>query len=255
MMGKSISAAVLVGALAVAVWAQAPAGAKPGEKAKGNPTPAASTKPAEKAKTSPASASNAKPAPQGSTAKPTMAPGSKAAPVTPALAKSPAGTAAKPPAKPVAAALKSAVKSPVQKAKAAAPKKTVAKVAAKPAEPEAPEDVADFRSVTAQGRRDPFHSVLQNRNQGHPDCTTGKKCLVADEIQLRGVVKAPQGMLAVVETTQNKTYFLREKDPIYNGQVLRITGDSVVFRETVRDRAGRAHTREVVKRIPGGKPA
>lgn len=47
----------------------------------------------------------------------------------------------------------------------------------------------------------------------------------------------------------NKAYFLRENDPVFNGYVVKITGDSVVFQETVQDKLGKSFTREVVKRI------
>ena len=75
-----------------------------------------------------------------------------------------------------------------------------------------------------------------------------------EEVLLRGVVKTTSGFLALVVNNQNKTYFLREEDPVFNGKVLRITPDSVVFRQTAIDRAGRPHSTEVVKRIPGTKP-
>jgi Tfp pilus assembly protein PilP len=72
---------------------------------------------------------------------------------------------------------------------------------------------------------------------------------------LKGVVKGPDGMLAVVENQQRRSYFLRENDPVFNGQVVRITADSIVFREKVLDKLGHEQTREVVKRISGGRPA
>ena len=46
---------------------------------------------------------------------------------------------------------------------------------------------------------------------------------------LRGIVRSQGGMIAVVENPQHKTYFLREKDPIFNGFVTRITGDDVTI--------------------------
>jgi hypothetical protein len=37
----------------------------------------------------------------------------------------------------------------------------------------------------------------------------------------------------------NKAYFLRENDPVFNGYVMKITGDSIVFQETLQDRLGK----------------
>lgn len=97
------------------------------------------------------------------------------------------------------------------------------------------------------GKRDPFFSpVVQQNGSG---CSTGKKCLEIGNINLRGVVKSDSGFIAVVTNNLNKAYFLRENDPVFNGYVVKITGDSVVFQETVEDKLGKPFTREVVKRI------
>ena len=63
------------------------------------------------------------------------------------------------------------------------------------------------------------------------------------------MVKSETGMIAVVVNSMNKAYFLKENDPVFNGYVLRITGDSVVFKETYQDRLGKELTREVVKKL------
>jgi hypothetical protein len=47
----------------------------------------------------------------------------------------------------------------------------------------------------------------------------------------------------------NKAYFLRENDPVFNGYVVKITGDSIVFKETLQDKLGKSFTREVIKKI------
>jgi len=97
------------------------------------------------------------------------------------------------------------------------------------------------------GKRDPFFSpVVQQNGSG---CSTGKKCLEIGAINLRGVVKSDSGFIAVVTNSLNKAYFLRENDPVFNGYVVKITGDSVVFQETLQDKLGKSFTREVVKRI------
>jgi hypothetical protein len=66
---------------------------------------------------------------------------------------------------------------------------------------------------------------------------------------VKGVVRSDNGFIAVVTNSLNKAYFLHENDPVFNGFVMRITGDSVVFQETVQDKFGKPFTREVVKRI------
>ena len=52
---------------------------------------------------------------------------------------------------------------------------------------------------------------------------------------MHGVVKSDNGMIAVVTNGLNKAYFLRENDPVFNGYVVKITGDSIVFKQNVQD--------------------
>jgi hypothetical protein len=101
----------------------------------------------------------------------------------------------------------------------------------------------------AGGRRDPFLSPVVNRGMGGSGCSTGKRCLAVDQIALTGIVKSDAGMIAVVINALNKAYFLRENDPVFNGYVVKITGDSIVFKETMQDKLGKSFTREVTKKI------
>src|SRR5258705_6380208 len=105
------------------------------------------------------------------------------------------------------------------------------------------------KQINLAGRRDPFVSPVVNRSMLGSGCSSGKRCLTIDQINLKGVVKADTCMIAVVVNTVNKAYFLRENDPVFNGYVVRITGDSIIFKETVQDRLGKSFTREVTKKI------
>jgi Tfp pilus assembly protein PilP len=107
--------------------------------------------------------------------------------------------------------------------------------------------IADKSAVT---RRDPFVSPIREQSARGSGCSTGKKCLAIDAIVLRGIVSSQAGMIAVVESsTRRISYFLREKDPVFNGYVVRITPDTVVFRENVMDRLGKQSTRDVVMKV------
>jgi AMIN domain len=106
----------------------------------------------------------------------------------------------------------------------------------------------DEKKWAMTGKRDPFFSpVLQQTSTS--GCSTGKKCLEIGQINVRGVVKSESGFIAVVTNSLNKAYFLHENDPVFNGYVVRITGDSVVFQESFQDKLGKQLTREVTKRI------
>lgn len=105
------------------------------------------------------------------------------------------------------------------------------------------------KQINLTSRRDPFISPVVNRSMLGSGCSSGKRCLAIDQINLKGVVKADSGMIAVVVNSLNKAYFLRENDPVFNGYVVRITGDSIIFKETIQDRLGKSMTREVTKKI------
>lgn len=102
----------------------------------------------------------------------------------------------------------------------------------------------------APRKRDPFVNPVTAVREGMAGaCSGGKRCLVIQEIVLRGVVKSVNGMIAVVENSAQRTYFLRTNDPIYNGFVKSITPDSVVFREHYIDNFGRDAERDIVKTV------
>lgn len=180
---------------------------------------------------------------------------------TPAPAKASAAntTAAKSAAPAKAEVKKADAKATAVAAKSAVPATQPAKAveaAQAKAEEKKPEEVKDAKKDEKKpeekkwamnGKRDPFFSpVVQQNGSG---CSTGKKCLEIGNINLRGVVKSDNGFIAVVTNNLNKAYFLRENDPVFNGYVVKITGDSVVFQETVQDKLGKPFTREIVKRI------
>jgi Tfp pilus assembly protein PilP len=113
--------------------------------------------------------------------------------------------------------------------------------------PDAPQE--KHRAINLTGQRDPFLSPVVMQSMVGSGCSTGKKCLSIGQIVLKGVVKSDSGMIAVVVNALDKAYFLRENDPVFDGYVVRITGDSVVFKESFQDKLGRPATREVTKRI------
>jgi Tfp pilus assembly protein PilP len=132
--------------------------------------------------------------------------------------------------------------------KAARPKQKVAVAVKDKKSPEVAKK-QEPRVINITGRRDPFVSPVVNRSMIGSGCSMGKRCLAIDQISLKGVVKAEAGMIAVVVNAMDKAYFLRENDPVFNGYVVRITGDSIIFKETLQDRLGKSFTREVTKKI------
>ena len=193
-------------------------------------------------------------APQSTAAKPAAG---KPASTTQAQTASPA-----PSSKPQAATAPATAPKPA--AKAVAPKTTAKKTTKvavdQPKEPKPAVAVEDKKNPVdpkkdehkismAGGRRDPFVSPVVNHSMGGSGCSTGKRCLAVDQVALTGIVKSDAGMIAVVVNAMNKAYFLRENDPVFNGYVVNITGDSIIFKETMQDKLGKSFTREVTKKI------
>ena len=99
-------------------------------------------------------------------------------------------------------------------------------------------------------QRDPFVSpIVRSNGNISAGCDTGKRCLVVDQIVLKGIVKSASGFIAVVENPAKRAYFMRENDPVFNGKVMKITGDTVVFQEQTTDKLGKQSMREVVKKV------
>src|SRR5208337_5195208 len=90
-------------------------------------------------------------------------------------------------------------------------------------------------------RRDPFESLV-GREKAQAELSKnlppGKAGLQVASLRLDGIVKAPNGMIAVVTNPQARTYFLREGDQLYDGRVEKIAMDSVSFHRWARMHLG-----------------
>ena len=199
---------------------------------------------------SPAKNQVATPVKAVATAKPVMA-APKAQPAVRAVAVAPAAKLAKDPfSKDKSKNAQASVKAvPVAVKPTAAAKgttgTTVAVNESKAAEVKQPE----AKKISAANRRDPFVSPVVQIGATGSGCSTGKRCLAIDQVALKGVVRSENGMIAVVVNAMDKAYFLRENDPVFNGYVTKITQNSIVFKETFRDRLGKELTRDVTKTI------
>ena len=165
-----------------------------------------------------------------------------AKPAAPAATK-PAPQAAKPPRKPAG---KRAAK-PGAKAAAKSPAKTAVNAVERPATPGSAPAAAE--SEVKQARRDPFESLIGRQNKTPPNLPPGKLGLQVSTLRLDGIVRAPNGMIAVVSNPQARTYFLREGDRLYDGSVEKISMDGVSFHEEGKDAFGKPVEHQVNKRI------
>ena len=102
------------------------------------------------------------------------------------------------------------------------------------------------------GRRDPFVSLLQ-RTQ-NPDLPAqrpeGVPGLLIDEIDIQGIFQLKGRMFAQVQTSnKEKSYLIQEGDRLYDGEVVSIAANEVVFKQVVNDPSVIKPFREVVKKL------
>jgi hypothetical protein len=165
----------------------------------------------------------------------------KAAPAKsqPVAHKRPAKPVSRGPAKEAVAKKPSAKKPPAQEAKGAA------------ATAGAPGEAAPTEAEVKVARRDPFESLIgrQRDSEAIKNLPPGKAGLMISALRLDGVVRAPNGMIAVVTNPQQRTYFLRDGDQLYDGRVDKISMDNVSFHEVGKDAFGKPIERQVDKRI------
>ncbi len=171
----------------------------------------------------PAAAAAQKPTPPGA-----------AQPAKAAAAGKPAPAAQAPAAKPAAA--------PAQKAPAAQPPRSAAK-------PQAP--AQDAYSYRAEGRRDPFVSLL---NRG-TDPRAARKAeglagILAGDAVLKGILQSKGMYLAIVQGPNEKRQLIvRPNDWFADGVVKAITADSMLILQEVNDPLSLTKQREIRKTL------
>jgi hypothetical protein len=101
-------------------------------------------------------------------------------------------------------------------------------------------------------RRDPFKSLLAapDRPEFRGPRPEGVPGLLIDEIDLKGIFHTSRGFVAqVLAANQKKSYLLKEGDQLYDGDVVSINKNEVVFKQVVQDPTALKPFREVVKSL------
>jgi hypothetical protein len=106
-------------------------------------------------------------------------------------------------------------------------------------------------SYRPQGRRDPFVSlnrpVAAGDEFGRP---AGIEGFLIQELTLTGIVKLQdEGFVSMFQGPDNKSYFVRLGQRVYDGEVVALDMDSVTFRQEVADPLSTVRTRELVKSL------
>jgi len=151
--------------------------------------------------------------------------------------------------KPAAEPLKApaqAVKAPNKAATPAVAPKTVSQNSVKP-----PVEKPAEEKVSVS-RRDPFDALLNKAQAGNgtpENLPPGKAGLVVATLRIDGIVRGSGGMIAIVSNPQQRVYFLREGDKLYDGSVDHITLGAVSFHEFGKDAFGKSLERQVTKQL------
>lgn len=101
-------------------------------------------------------------------------------------------------------------------------------------------------------RRDPFKSLLAATDRPtlegpRPEGIPG---LLIDEVVVSGIFETTNGYIAQVQAAdRQKSYLIKAGDQLYDGDVVSITLEEVVFRQNVQDPTALKPFREVVKAL------
>jgi len=105
----------------------------------------------------------------------------------------------------------------------------------------------------AKGRRDPFRSLdvseTVQASVAPAVRAPGLKGQLVSEINLAGIVKSKNHYMAMATGYRGKTYFLQPNDELYDGKVIEIKSDAVIFSQTLTDGQGRKLSQKVVKKL------
>ena len=100
------------------------------------------------------------------------------------------------------------------------------------------------------GRRDPFRSLLARQaKEEYGLRPPGLRGMGIEEIRLEGILKIPEGFVAMIQGTDNMSYLIRPGTVLFDGTVQSIEMGKVVFRMQVADPKSLKPYREVVRTL------
>lgn len=100
------------------------------------------------------------------------------------------------------------------------------------------------------GRRDPFRSLLAGRAREElGQRPPGLKGMGVEEIRLQGIIKLPEGYVALIQGTDNIAYIIKPGTVLYDGTVEKIEPGKVTFKVNVVDPTSLKPYREIVRTL------
>ncbi len=105
-------------------------------------------------------------------------------------------------------------------------------------------------SYDPAGRRDPFRSLLvREQHKGGVERPPGIAGISIDDLVVHGIWKTKAGFVAQIRATDNKSYLIRAGDLLYDGEVVRVAPNEIVFRQNINDPQSVKPFREVTKQL------
>ena len=101
------------------------------------------------------------------------------------------------------------------------------------------------------GRRDPFRSLVEQVRKERGQRPRGIRGMTIGEIDLVGVIKKPGGNIAFFNGSDNRGYFLKIGDELFDGRLIAIDPKqgTVTFRQQVDDPRQIKPYRDIIKRL------
>lgn len=110
----------------------------------------------------------------------------------------------------------------------------------------------------SKGRRDPFISLRALRQEKKSELLEppplaqrppGLPGLLVDEVTVVGIVAGIDEPIALLRGVDDFTYFARGRDKLFDGHVVEVNGERVIFQRTRRDARGNVYRSKVIKRL------
>jgi hypothetical protein len=103
----------------------------------------------------------------------------------------------------------------------------------------------------AEGRRDPFVSLVGRGNDTRPAGSrpAGVAGLLINEVSIKGIVRDGSGFIAMVQGADNRAYVVKAGDRLMDGTVKAVVQDAVVFSQDVNDPLSLVKQKEIRKNL------
>ena len=131
---------------------------------------------------------------------------------------------------------------------AASPLDAQQTAAGQPASAGAPPQAADSYVYQTDGRRDPFKSLVNGgtdvKNALKRD---GLRTFSLSEVSVRGIMRGPKQLVAMVQGPDNRTYLVHQGDKLADAVVKNVTADGLIAMQDITDPLSTQKQREVRK--------